>query len=837
MNTEYLTRKILTKWTSRVAALLILAALSACSGGGSGGDDTRFTVNTTAGSGGNISPGNAAVASGDTVSFTVTPDSGFVIDTVSGCGGSLSGNTYTTGTVTADCTVSASFRALYTVTATAGSGGNISPGNAAVASGDTASFTVTPDSGFAIDTVSGCGGSLSGNTYTTGTVTADCTVSASFKALFIVTATAGSGGNISPGNATVASGDTASFTLTPDSGFAIDTVSGWGGSLSGTTYTTGVITADCTVSASFALVPPASAALPTLSFTQVKLFRFSWTDVAGATFYRLLENPDGVSGFTQVGADIPAGTQQYDHEVPLYARVNARYILQSCNAAGCTDSAEISVSDNLAAAVGYFKASNTEAGDRFGYSVALSGDGNTLAVGAYLEDSNATGIGSGGQADNTATDAGAVYVFIRDGNGSWVQQAYVKASNTNATDAFGSDDQFGHAVALSYDGSTLAVGAPYEDSNATGINGNDSDTSARDAGAVYVFTRTAGSWSQQAYVKASNTESDDWFGYAVALSADGNTLAVGAHLEDSDATVINPPLASQQNNSAQWSGAVYVYTRTGANWAQQAYIKASNANALDYFGQAVALSADGNTLAVGAVGEKSNATTVDGDPSDNSAFDAGAVYVFVRSGTGWAQQAYVKPFNTGANDRFGYSVALSADGDTLAVGAPFEDSNLSGISSGIDNDAAQDSGAVYVFTRSSTNIWSQQAYFKASSIGDYDYFGTAVVLSADGNTLAVGADGEDSRATGIGGDQGNALSNDSGAVYVFTRGAGNWAQQAYVKAPSIGDSQDRFGHSVALSGDGNTLAVGAYGESSNATGIGGDQNNNNAIGAGAVYLY
>jgi len=335
MNVEPLTRETLTKWTGRVAALLMLAALSACGGGGgSGGDDTGFTVTATAGSGGGIDPSSATVVSGDTASFTVTPDSGYAIDTVIGCGGSLSGNTYTTGAITADCTVSASFvLATYTVSATAGTGGNIAPASATVTSGQTTSFTVTPDNGYAIDTVSGCGGSLSGSTYTTGAITADCTVNASFKALYTVTATAGTagtGGNIAPASATVTSGQTTSFTVTPDNGYAIDTVSGCGGSLSGNTYTTGAITADCTVNASFALAPPASAAEPTLSFTQVKLFRFSWTDVAGATFYRLLENPDGASGFSQVGSDIPAGTQQYDHEVPLYARVNARYMLQHC---------------------------------------------------------------------------------------------------------------------------------------------------------------------------------------------------------------------------------------------------------------------------------------------------------------------------------------------------------------------------------------------------------------------------------------------------------------------------------------------------------------------------
>ena len=130
------------------------------------------------------------MADGATASFTLTPDAGYAIDTVTGCSGSLSGNTYTTGPVTADCSISASFATsgggtTWTVTASAGAGGSITPASATVADGATASFTVTPDSGYAIDTVTGCSGSLSGNTYTTGPVTADCSVSASFRATVV----------------------------------------------------------------------------------------------------------------------------------------------------------------------------------------------------------------------------------------------------------------------------------------------------------------------------------------------------------------------------------------------------------------------------------------------------------------------------------------------------------------------------------------------------------------------------------------------------------------------------------------------------------------------------
>ena len=393
----------------------------------------------------------------------------------------------------------------------------------------------------------------------------------------------------------------------------------------------------------------------------------------------------------------------------------------------------------------YLKASNTGAFDQFGTSVALSGD--TLAVGADSEDSAATGV-NGNQADNSAPGSGAVYLFTRNpATGVWSQQAYVKASNTRASDLFGT------SVALS--GDTLAVGASREDSAATGVNGDQADNSAIfDSGAVYVFTRTGGVWSQQAYLKASNTGASDLFGTSVALS--GDTLAVGA-FEASAATGVN---GNQADNSAPLSGAVYVFTRTGGVWSQQAYLKASNTGQADLFGTNVALS--GDTLAVVAPLEDSAATGVNGNQADNSALESGAVYVFTRTGGVWSQQAYVKASNTGAGDRFGWSVALN--GDTLAVGALNENSAATGINGDQTDDSALESGAVYVFTRTG-GVWSQQAYVKASNTGANDRFGTSVALSGD--TLAVGADSEDRGATGVNGDQANDSAVQSGAVYVY----------------------------------------------------------------------
>jgi len=187
------------------------------------------------------------------------------------------------------------------------------------------------------------------------------------------------------------------------------------------------------------------------------------------------------------------------------------------------------------------KASNTEANDEFGYAVAISGD--TLVVGANREDSAATGVG--GNQGNGAADSGAVYVFTRSG-GVWSQQAYVKASTTTA------GYYFGWSVALH--GETLVVGSPSEGSNAIGINGDQTNSSAGSSGAAYVFTRNGGVWSQQNYVKASNTEALDQFGGSVAVS--GGTVAVGAYLESSNATGVG---GDQTNNNASNSGAAYVF--------------------------------------------------------------------------------------------------------------------------------------------------------------------------------------------------------------------------------------------------------------------------------------
>jgi hypothetical protein len=214
-----------------------------------------YIASASAAAGGSIAPASATVTSGTSTTFTVTPLAGYSIANVSGCGGTLAGTIFTTAQLTADCSITASFNQdSYTVTATAGTGGSISPVNASVLPGDSATFTVATTSGYTINSVSGCGGTLNGNIFTTGPVTAPCSISASFATNTItVSAGAGNGGSISPANAAVAPGATTTFSIATSPGYSIVNVSGCGGTLNGSQFTTGPVTSTCSVTATFSL--------------------------------------------------------------------------------------------------------------------------------------------------------------------------------------------------------------------------------------------------------------------------------------------------------------------------------------------------------------------------------------------------------------------------------------------------------------------------------------------------------------------------------------------------------------------------------------------------------
>ena len=480
----------------------------------------------------------------------------------------------------------------------------------------------------------------------------------------------------------------------------------------------------------------------------------------------------------------------------------------------------------------YIKASNNDSGgDQFGNSVSISVD--TLAVGAYRERSNQTTITNGttSSSNNSLIYPGAVYVYKRSGT-SWVQEAYIKAANSDVRDEFSK---------VSISGDTLVVGVPNEDSDQTTItNGTtaSSDNSNSASGAVYVYKRSGTSWVQEAYIKAANNDADDGFGYSISIS--GDTLAVGAGAEDSNQTTITNGDNASSDNSNSASGAVYVYKRTGTTWVQEAYIKAVNNDASDGFGGSVSLS--GDTLVVGASTETSNEKTITNGTtasSNNSNTRSGAVYVYKRTGTSWAQEAYIKAVNNATYALFGASVSISDD--TIAVGAYGERTNLTTITNGTtigsSSGDSTNSGAVYVYIRTGTS-WAQEAFIKAVNKDDSDQFGVAVSISGD--TLAVGTGNEDSNQTTI--TNGDNASSDnsnvgSGAVYVYKRTGTTWVQEAYIKAAN-NDASDGFGWSVSSSGD--TVVVGSAGEASNLKTItnGDNASSDNSYNyGGAVYVY
>jgi FG-GAP repeat len=434
------------------------------------------------------------------------------------------------------------------------------------------------------------------------------------------------------------------------------------------------------------------------------------------------------------------------------------------------------------------------------------------------------------------------------------QTAYLKASNPHSNDNFGDGGNLpghsGNSIAVSQDGNYVAVGAHQESSASKGINGNQNDTSMYASGAVYVFVRRGGTYVQQAYIKPSNPQQGANFGMNVTFNADATTMAVSAYLESSSSQGVN----SVQDDKLPQAGAVYIFTRSGDTWSQQAYLKASNTGRPanpndpndwgdgDQFGFSIALSGDGNVLAVGALSEDSNASGINNFAfeDDDNAPDAGAVYIFTRTGTTWKQRDYLKSSNNSGNDRFGFSLSLSASGNTLAVSSYDEGGSGRGVNTIPDN-LRGGSGAAYVFERVN-DAWRQTTYLKGSQANRNDGMGVAVEISEDGNTIVVGVADDTCLVPGINAPCRGATwppqlgAGSAGGAYVWARSGNTWVEQAYLKATNP-DLEDLFGVRVAISGDGSTIVAGAPNEDSNAKGINGDQRNNLGDGAGAAYVF
>ena len=503
---------------------------------------------------------------------------------------------------------------------------------------------------------------------------------------------------------------------------------------------------------------------------------------------------------------------------------------------------------------------NDSEGGRFGRALALGAD--TLAVLA-IDRSRATGAlhpGDDGFDRALAGEGGrrgrAAHVYRRSAKGRWALEAYVKAPGT-AGGSFGD-------VALSADGSALAVGDASDDSPATGVfhPGDRGFAKALASGgaehgyrgAAHVYRRSAkGRWTLEAYVKGPRSAAFGYprFGSSVALSADGAALATNAPSDKRPAA--------------------YVYRRSASGrWALEARFKAPR-RAGGWFGADVALGGGGALAVLNA-----KAIALDGDGDGLEAGGSNAVYVYRRSASGrWAPEARVEP-PAPAGGLFWHDrkVALSADGAALAVLAA-DRSPATGVfhpggdlAGALASAGARRSGAALVYRRSAQGRWALDAYVKAPGPSGGSF--ADVALSADGSALAVGDASDDSPAAGAfrRGDAGFGKApaasgaRRSGAALVYRRSAqGRWALDAYVKAPAPrsaaggrypgyegfrgGSWGDGFGSSVALSADGAALAVGAPDEDGSASGAlhPGDPGFHGALSAdgaensGAVFLY
>lgn len=391
-----------------------------------------------------------------------------------------------------------------------------------------------------------------------------------------------------------------------------------------------------------------------------------------------------------------------------------------------------------------------------GFATALSGD--LIATGKWTDSSAAKGI-DGNELDTSASGAGAVRLFRRTASGGWAQEAYVKASNTQSL------QWFGKAVAL--EGDTLVVGAPFEGSASNGINGSQSyDCNASvncnlGAGAVYIFERKNGAWGQTAYVKSVSG----------LLGAFGTSVAIAGDL-----------VAIGQPGDQYGYGAVVVLKRTNGTWSETGRVVLPSGTITDFFGRNVALTAD--TLVASAPSDFS--VPLSGQISG----PAGKVAVFKLANGVPTYEATLTAGTPRSGSVFGSSVTVN--GTTIVVGAEGEYSNATGINGNQLGTGAPSSGAAYVFTKPSTT-WVQQAYLKASNSRANAWFGTSVHL--DGDVLAVGSPGESS-GTNSPSDTSCAR---SGAVYLFQRTGSTWSEKAYLKSAQASVGWE-FGSSVALSG-------------------------------------
>lgn len=329
------------------------------------------------------------------------------------------------------------------------------------------------------------------------------------------------------------------------------------------------------------------------------------------------------------------------------------------------------------------------------------------------------------------------FIAAAGGAPAWSEEAEKQGSSAAASDFLGRSESGDSAVDLNSDATYCVVGCFLD--------------GAGNAGAAYIFARSGTTWTEQQRITASDAASDDRFGNAVAINAAGDTVAIGAHVDD--------------NSNGTNAGSVYIFTRSGSTWTEQQRVQLSGGGASDLLGYSVDLSDDGDTLVVGAPGLPGSV--------------AGQACVFTRSGGTWTQQQVLTASDATVGDVFGWQVAISGDGDTAAVGAIND-----------DNSNGTHAGSVYIFTRSG-GTWTQQQRVQSNVSGTDQAFGQAVSLKGGtGNTLAVGGPAVDGK----------------GAVYIFTRSGSTWTQHTKI-TDAAGLAGDSFGAAVSLSSAGDLCII------------------------------
>lgn len=537
---------------------------------------------------------------------------------------------------------------------------------------------------------------------------------------------------------------------------------------------------------------------PTLTLSTLKRLDVAWPAQPGATAIRLLVDPDGDSQQPEVVlADLPGDATGHTLEVFLPTAFFARYRLEVCRPAGCVVSPVASLAGDLVAGVGYVKSPTVADEDHFGARVALSADGETLAVSAPSKDNR----------------TGEVAVYRRQAPGQWALEQVLRAP------LGGPDELFGVGLALSANGRTLVASASGESSSPSATGQLNEDGALPNSGAVYVFARVGTVWALESAFKPVQAVEFDFFGGQVDLSANGRVLVT---------TSVWQPL--------DFAREVHVFVKSGSDWVEQTVIAPAVPDPGDGFGASISLSADGRWLAIGDPGDDSAGSgTYPAALTNEGSADSGAVHVYTSLSGAWVAQAFLKPGVPQDGARFGQSVGLSSDGRVLVVGATEDQRDGQG---NLDPAFAA-AGAAHVFDRTDLP-WTQTDYLKSRLPAAEDRFGTAVAVSGDGLTLAIGAPDDDGEDIGVGGLVRVDGATNSGAVQVYRRQFGAWGAGIRVK-PSHASAPRRlrFGDAVALSGDGAVMAVGAPRQSDATSGIGTDPTayDGGAFSSGAAYLY